>query len=663
MWDILRALMVALALVTGQPIAFQGRSVTSAAKPVKTDDQQDLGTVKPQAPKVQSNAVGPNGKKGPTQDPATGPTLPPGAKETGGSTAANGVGVATAQTPGYVTNVYTDASLRAVFSEVGAIAGVQIIADSSVQDTPVTIEFKNEPVDAAIRKLARFGGLQVLKKDGVYLVSTGAADAPMFSEFAVTKMFRPANTSVESLLASLPKAWKDLVAGDKATNTMTVMASEAEVDRIIAGLHIMDSPPRQLVVEALIADVTSDKEDDFNFSWNWHNFGMSSDLSLSYSSVANTDLAKLKMLITQQRATVRANPRLHAQEGREAQFSVGQELYYALQSTAVANQFSFNQIQTIKTGTTLKFTAFVDSDGTIVLNLDPEVSDAATFTQQGNPLTSKRTAHTTIRMKDGETYAIGGLVQEFSKQTVAKIPILGDLPLVGWLFNSKSKTRTKSEVIMMITPHLTDHGVGSTGLDSSRKVDTKMVDPYWENEQRSSPPVKAAPVRVLPNVDVLDSSVVGPMGARNLFKYDEATKMSSLAGILPSGMSYPADLAVIPSAKGVDGKLMEMLVLRDAAGFSGEQVSVHPIGLIAGNVSVGGKPVYKTLMIGVQTNSKTYGGLKTVDALTAAQKQDITMFASSYFSTSYSSFEFKGYGNPETASTMLAEGVLRKQKR
>ncbi len=666
MWDILRALMVALALVTGQPLALQGRTAASTAKPIKSDEQEPVSS-KPtsQAPVIKSQAVGPGNKKGATQDGGgTGPVTPV-VKPEGGSGQPNGVGVNTSQTPGFVTNVYTDASLRAVFSEVGAIAGVQIIADSTVQDTPVTIEFKNEPIDSAIRTLAKFGGLQVKKKDGLYLVSTATPDAPMFLDFVVTRRFMPHNIPVDSLLTALPKAWKDIVAGDKATNLITVMASEAQADQIMRDLRVMDSPQRQIVVEALIADVTSDKSDDFNFSWNWHNFGVASDLTLAYSSVVAGDLAKLKMLIQHQKATVRANPRVTAMEGRETQFSVGQELYYALQTASGNTQFSYSQIQAIKTGTTLKFTAFVDDDGTIVLNLDPEVSDAVSLDPHGNPVTTRRTAHTTIRVKDGETYAIGGLVQEFSKQTVAKVPILGDLPLIGWLFNSKSSSRNKSEVIMMITPHLTDRGAGGAGMDSGRKLATPMIDPAWDREVNGAakPAPVAPPAPVLPSVDVLDATVVGPMGARNMFRYDEASSMPALAGILPSGMSYPADLAAIPGTKGMDGKSMEMLVLRDSAGFSGEQLSVHPIGLAAGNVMVAGKSVYKTLMIGVQLHSKMYGALKSVDELTAAQKQDIAMFASSYYSSPQSTFEFKGFGNPQTAAQLLGEGMLRRQQR
>lgn len=666
MWDMLRALVAALALVSGQPLGLQGRKVTSGAKPVKTDEQE-IKTTPQTGPKVNSQQVGPGGKTAPVNE---GPGKDP--KESGGTAPANGFGAA-AQTPGFVTNVYTEASLRAVFNEVGAIAGVQIIADSSVPDTAVTIEFKNEPIDAVVRKLALIGGLQVKKKGDLYLVSVAAPDSPLYNEFSVTRRFIPQNVPVESLLAAMPQKWKELVSGDKSTNLMTINASEDTADRILADLRVMDKAPRQIVVEALITEINSSKGDDFNFSWNWHNFGADSNLLLQYSSTQVDDLVKLKMLLQNQRATVRANPRVWATEGRETNFRVGQELYYALQNSNASTAFNFGQIQQIKTGVTLKFTAFIHDDGLITLNLDPEVSDAATYTAQGNPQVNIRTAHTTITLRDGETFAIGGLVQEFTKQTVSKVPIIGDIPLIGQLFTSKSASKQKTEVVMMITPHIANNGAGLTGVDSARAVGgLNMLDPNWENgghpglkpnfNTPDKPPVKAAPKVVLPNVDTMNSVVVAPMCARNLFKFDEASSnVSMVSGILPAGIAYPADLAALPSTKDENGKSMEMLVLRDGPGFSGERVSVRPIGAILGSTMVNGKTVARNVYVGVQTNSVKYAGVRTLDDLDALKKDELGLFLKGFVPAMNGTYDMKQMVGAPTASEWLARAVLRRQ--
>ena len=665
MWDMLRVLVAALAIVSGQPVGIQGRTVKQTAKPVKTDEQ-DNKTTPPPAAKVQSSQVGPGGKTAPIKD------TPAPVKDQGNG-AANGVNVTTAQTPGFVTNVYTEASLRAIFSEVQAIAGVQIITDSTVPDQPTTIEFKNEPIDSVVAILAKSGGLQWKKQGGLYLVSTAAPDAPLFNDFVVVRRYTPKSMSVESLLAAMPSKWKDLVSGDKAANVMTVMAAENTADSIVRDLRLIDTPPRQIMVEALMVEVSSNKTDDFNFSWNWQNFGVNSDTTLQYSSTQVTDLAKLKMLISNQKATVRANPRVSAFEGREANFRVGSELYYSLQTANSGTVYNnFGQIQTIKTGVTLKFTAFIDDSGMITLNLDPEVSDAAQYTAQGYPTTTTRTAHTTIRLRDGETFAIGGLVQEFTKQTISKIPILGDIPLLGQIFTTKANSKQKTEVIMMITPHITDSGVGRA-LDGDRRINTPLLDPKYDMSEAeakaaagSSRPVKVikeAPKVVLPNVDTLNSVVVGPMGARNAFRFDEATLGVNLAGMLPAGASYPADLVALPTTKAEDGKSLQMLVLRDGPGWSGEKIAVRPIGVVVGQSTVNGKAVPMNLPIGVQMNSVSWVNVKSIDDLSPAKRSEIDAFIRSYYPSLNSTYELKEFAGVEKATDILGHAVLRKQKR
>lgn len=123
--------------------------------------------------------------------------------------------------------------------------------------------------------------------------------------------------------------------------------------------------------------------------------------------------------------------------------------------------FPINQIQQIRTGITLRFTPLLGDDGYITLKLDPEVGDAITVTPQGNPQTTIRRASTMVRVRPGETIVIGGLVQEFEKRSKSKVPLLGDLPLVGQIFQKKtSSTKKRTKLILMITPRLTEQGAG-----------------------------------------------------------------------------------------------------------------------------------------------------------------------------------------------------------
>ena len=96
----------------------------------------------------------------------------------------------------------------------------------------------------------------------------------------------------------------------------------------------------------------------------------------------------------------------------------------------------------------------IKADGYIVTELRPEVSNLIELVNNQYPRTAIRTVNTTMRVKDGDTIVIGGLIREDERVTVAKLPFLGDLPVLGVLFRTTGVDKSRSEVVMMLTPHI-----------------------------------------------------------------------------------------------------------------------------------------------------------------------------------------------------------------
>jgi hypothetical protein len=111
------------------------------------------------------------------------------------------------------------------------------------------------------------------------------------------------------------------------------------------------------------------------------------------------------------------------------------------------------QFQQVNSGIVLTVTGFVEDDGTLNLHLQPEVSDAAAPVG-GSPTTTVRKADTYVRIKPGEAIALGGLTRVTETNQSSKVPILGDIPLVGSLFRSNQKVKQKTEVVILIVPRL-----------------------------------------------------------------------------------------------------------------------------------------------------------------------------------------------------------------
>lgn len=377
-------------------------------------------------------------------------------------------------------DVVTNDNLLTVLKDISDSAGVTIIADETVKDTPVSLSLVKPSLEDVLRRAA--GGYYWKKRpDGSYIVSAATATAPFFLDFAKVNTYHPRNQTVESIMQLVAPAIEQYVKGDKLTNTLTITAPEDKLAVILDMIKAIDSRARQFVVEALITELNGGNTAEYGFSWNWHNFGIDNNLNLNYARATATDVATLKNMIGTQKATLRANPRVAAFEGRETQLNVGTDTYITIQTGILT--FQTSQIQVIKTGVTLKVTGLIGDDGMITLMIDSEVGDFTTPVN-GYPTVTTRKAHTNVRVKSGETIVIGGLIQDTDSNITNKIPFLGDLPLVGQAFRTRSKVRKRTDIVMMLTPRITEDGAGIEAISE------KMALPP---DGPKAPPVKAGP--------------------------------------------------------------------------------------------------------------------------------------------------------------------------
>lgn len=351
------------------------------------------------------------------------------------------------QEPIKVTNIFTEADIRTVLSEVATAAKTTIIPDASVKDLTISLELNNDTIESALEKIAQFGNLVWKKKGTSFLVSSGQPDSPLFLEFAITKPYHPRSQSAESLYTLLAPSLQLFTRLDKDANMLSVTGPEARVEKVMDALTRIDVAQEQFIVEAMVTEIKQEKGKEFGFSWSWKNFA-SEMLGLSYARASNEDVAKVKSLITDGNAEMKANPRVIATQGKEAMITVGNETYFPINSGNA--QFPTITLQRISTGITLKFIGYVEADGTMNLHLMPEVSDAVAEVN-GAPTTTVRRADTNMRIKEGETIVLGGLIVETKKRTSNKVPVLGDIPLIGKLFQSGSTCEIRKEIVILIT--------------------------------------------------------------------------------------------------------------------------------------------------------------------------------------------------------------------
>ena len=167
--------------------------------------------------------------------------------------------------------------------------------------------------------------------------------------------------------------------------------------------------------------------------------------------------AQLNLLVQNGKGRVLADPRITTLSGRTASIRAGDTISILTTTSGNAGTIATTQVQSFQTGVTLDITPSVTPDGGINVTLHPVVNSLI-GTNNGVPQISTRDTQTTVHLHDDETLIIGGLIQENETRTTTKLPLLGDIPLIGRIFRNDSVQGQRNELIIVVTPHIVKPG-------------------------------------------------------------------------------------------------------------------------------------------------------------------------------------------------------------
>ncbi len=371
-----------------------------------------------------------------------------------------------------ITNVFYESDIREALRDISIQAGVPIIADQSVQGS-VTLEVTGLPLEQTLQRMLAPGGFTCKHMDGYYLVGAAIPDNPSFPLLSTTELIRPNYVKAALVPNLLSDFYKPFLKVDDASNTVAVTASLEIIDEIRRDLAAIDVPPKQVMIEALVTEFSKSTMKKLGIDWRLigsgpdYNFGVTSlftdraDSSLLVTlSQAGTKyhrstydlIATIQAMAEAGQVELHANPRVVTMDGQEATIFLGREEYYQIVS-GPAN-YLYERLEVIRVGITLKIRPFVAENGDITVELEPEVSNVVGIGATKLPVISKRSVVTKVRVKNGETITIGGLIQKTERKTEVKIPLLGDIPILGYFFKSSRPSVDESEAVIFITPHI-----------------------------------------------------------------------------------------------------------------------------------------------------------------------------------------------------------------
>ena len=281
-------------------------------------------------------------------------------------------------------------------------------------------------------------------------------------------------TAGTPVVGALGGALTTKIGGADRARVLVLSGPAKDVESALHMLEEVDTPPRQVMIEVKVVDISLDRAQDLGVSWNWSNFsfleapvgtllnGVGNTLTKSnlvsgsqlgtISRVPFTFQATLSAMLTRKDAKLLASPSIQVLDNDDASIFIGDTLRTQVSQSGIAG--STIQIFEFPIGIIMLVRPRVNTDGQITMHVHPVVSSVTGIGAGNLPQTSSREAETTVRVKDGETIVIGGLIHDEMSKVVQEIPYLSKLPLVGELFRNTSTNHRHSEIMVFITPRL-----------------------------------------------------------------------------------------------------------------------------------------------------------------------------------------------------------------
>ncbi len=397
-------------------------------------------------------------------------------------------------TEGKVSLDFRDADIRNVFKILSFKSGVNIVASPEVAGV-VSIQLNDVPWQQALDVILQTYGYASERKGNIIVVTTvenlkkRREDAVLLAEQepVVTKTFTLNFGKASKVIASVEKmkSERGTVDFDERTNTIIVTDIQQRIDLMGEVIKKLDTTTNQVLIEAKILETTLTDTDKLGIDWSTKatvsgskrpslypftvhsdtkytrnaDFPAAEDSDFDYGTIDfTTASAVLELLKSRSDTNILSNPRIMTLDNQKAQISVGSQYpipTYTYNQDQAALQVSGWEYKDI--GIIFEVTPHVNDAKYVTLDIEPKITailDFVTVENTSLPRLSNESAKTSVLVKDGDTLVIAGLIKDQTTDTKKKVPGLGQIPVLGLPFRKNEYTKTKTDLMIFMTPHI-----------------------------------------------------------------------------------------------------------------------------------------------------------------------------------------------------------------
>jgi len=378
-----------------------------------------------------------------------------------------------------------DIAVNGVLQILADRGGLNIVTSPEVQNRRISIHLRNTRFDEALNLVVRSAGLGYERVGKSILV---ADNATLMTETGlVTRVFELQHANAGELRAMLEVLCKGISA-NAAGNRLVIHATQSTIEQAEEIITQLDRKPAQILLEARMIEVNTTALLEAGIDWEkitkWNtvvtegvhgtsapgqlpekiNF-VKADETADYHRQMATFEVVLDALLTDGNANLLANSKVVTLDGKPAEIFAGETVPVVITSLSSAGAaggvMQTVQLEKIDVGVKLAITPRIGEGEYITAVVEPELSRITRFVGPDNdlPQTSTRRARTLVRVRDGEKIYIGGLLSDERRRTVKKVPLLGRIPIIGYLFSHVRDDVAKLDLVIEIVPRI----VGDAG--------------------------------------------------------------------------------------------------------------------------------------------------------------------------------------------------------
>ncbi len=360
-----------------------------------------------------------------------------------------------------ISTIFFYTEIREALNELMLQTGVNIIADDTVRGM-VTLDLDEVPLERALHMMLLSGGYSYRKFEDYYLVSIADPRSRNFQHLAETEAIKLQYISAAEARNLLPSFYDDFLRGSEERDIITITATPEIIESFKEDLAKIDVPEGEVMIQVHVTEISSEvlkerggdlfgflrdestQQEDNYYQMLFDRSGFSYLLEEDFGMLEG----RLRFLAENEDVSIEANPRILVKDRSTANLFIGEQ-----QVVFLRQNDDRSRMERVNVGVDINVTPQIINDDIIKLHINPDLSHFSEE-RQDRLVVKRSELNSTVFANNGETLNLAGMTLSSEIEYTSRVPVLGDIPLLRWMFREETERESERELVIFITPEI-----------------------------------------------------------------------------------------------------------------------------------------------------------------------------------------------------------------